>query len=317
MTIPKRLIIETDVYSDVDDIGALAVAHHYADAGVAELISIGVNTPSRYGYRAVRVVNDYFGREVPIGIRRPLDESVFETDYARFLWEAYGTGVDDSEPDDAVAVHRRALDASPDRSVTVVSIGFFDNLERLIDSSGDDASPLSGLELIRAKVERLVVMGGHFPAGHEFNIEQSPRSASRTLARWPTPVDFLGWEVGLPVITGRALSMRGDDDVVGAAYRRYSGAGNGRESWDPLTIRLAVLGAAPDLQYSPPGTVRIDENGGTSFQPSPDGAHRYVRLAAPPEAAASALDAVLERTPQWREKAVSNRLDLGRESVDI
>jgi inosine-uridine nucleoside N-ribohydrolase len=295
VTPPTRLIIETDIHSDVDDIGALALAHRYADDGLAELLSIGVNTTSRYGYRAIRVVNAQFARDVPIGIRHPLDDSVFDQDYARFLWESYGAGLDDSEPDDAVSVHRRALAGAPDHSVTVVSIGFFDNLERLIESAPDDASALSGRELVAAKVDRLVVMGGRFPSGHEFNIEQSPHSASRTLAAWPTAVDFLGWEVGLPVITGRALSARPLPDVVGAAYRQFSGAGNGRESWDPLTVRLAVLGDAGMFRYSVPGAVGIDETGGTSFEPGRDGMHRYVQLGTLPEAAAEEIDAVLER----------------------
>lgn len=294
---PKRLIIETDVYSDVDDIGALAVAHHYADDGLAELLSIGVNTPSTHGTGAVRVVNGYFGRHVPVGALFPRDESVFDQDYAKFLCETYAAPADLAPPEDAVTVHRRALAGAPDASVTVLSIGFLHNLGRLLKSAPDDDSPLTGSALVERKVEHLVVMGGEFPSGLEFNLSQFPQNARSTVADWPTPIDFLGWEVGASVITGRKISTRGAEDVIGSAYRHFSGAGGGRESCDLLTVEVAVEGLGSHYRYSPPGRVQIDESGVTSFHLDPAGSHRYVMLAAGVDQIAAHIDSILEREP--------------------
>ena len=299
----RRLLIETDIFSDVDDVGALAVAHHYVDTGRAVLIGVGVNTPSRWGHQAARVLNEYFGHDVPVGALLPLNDEVFERDYARHLAERYGSAGTRAPADDAVAVHRRALAAAPDRSVTVVSLGFFGNLGRLLTSGPDGESSLPGTNLVARKVERLVVMGGRFPGGHEFNIAEYPDEARTTIAGWPTEITFLGWEIGEPVITGRALSQRGEQDVVGTAYRRYSGAGGGRQSWDLLTVQLATEGPGAFFTLSAPGRVEIDPTGRSEFRPDPAGRHRYVCGAAAPDVLAAHLDAILERTPSVRATA--------------
>jgi len=55
---PKPVIIDTDIFSDVDDIGALAVANAFHNCGKADLQAVIINTPSKYGSLAasVRVV---------------------------------------------------------------------------------------------------------------------------------------------------------------------------------------------------------------------------------------------------------------------
>ncbi|GAA1121366.1 nucleoside hydrolase [Kribbella jejuensis] len=290
-----RLVIETDLYSDVDDVGALAVAHHYADLGRAEILSIGVNTPSRYGYQAARVVNDWYGRDVPVGVLEPLDDSVFEQDYAKYLAERYGRTQD--PPESAVVTHRRALAGAPDRSVTVVSLGFFGNLQGLLESLPDDISPLTGRQLVEAKVGKLVAMAGTFPQGREFNIVEEPDSARAVVAGWPTPIEFLGWEAGAEVITGKAISTR-TGDVIGDAYRHYSGPGVGRASWDLLTVHLALEGADRYYELSEPGRLRIDPTGWSTFDPDPSGQHRYVSRTAPH--LATELNRILEAPPLSR-----------------
>lgn len=306
-----RLIIETDIFSDVDDVGALALAHHYADLGRAELLAIGVNTPSRYGHRAVRVINEYFGRNVAVGAMHPMDESVFDQDYARYLSEHYGGPATELPVDDAVTVHREALSSAPDGSVTVVSLGFLHNLHRLLTSGPDHASPSPGAELVSAKVSRLVIMGGLFPAGHEMNISTFPENARDTIARWPTPVQFVGWEVGAPVITGKLLSTRPQDDVIATAYRRYSGAGAGRESWDLITMMLAIEGPGSHLRMSEPGRVDVDGSGATSFVPDPGARHQYATLRSAPDALAAYLDTILELPPANRRQAERTELSAG------
>lgn len=305
------LIIETDIFSDVDDVGALALAHHYADLGRAELLAVGVNTPSRYGHRAVRVVNDYFGRSVPVGAMYPMDDSVFDRDYAKYLSDHYGGPATEQAPDDAVAVHRRALSSAPDGSVTVVSLGFLHNLHRLLASGPDGASPSPGADLVSAKVNRLVVMGGRFPGGQEMNIATFPGNARETISGWPTPVQFVGWEVGAPVVTGRLLSTRGADDVIATAYRRYSGAGAGRESWDLIAVLLATEGPGEHLLLSEPGRVDVDDSGATRFVPDPGGRHTYAMLRSAPGTLAGHLDAILELAPARRPRGAQPELAQG------
>ncbi|MET3566908.1 inosine-uridine nucleoside N-ribohydrolase [Leifsonia sp. 563] len=295
-----RLIIETDLFSDVDDVGALAIAHALADDGRCEILTVGVNTPSIYGVPAARGVNGFFGRPgIPVG-RFPLqDESVSEPDYARFITENYVVPrAQDAEL--AVTVHRRALAEAAAASVTVVSIGFFGNLRDLIESPPDDISDLDGRSLVAGAVTRLIVMGGRFPEGHEFNIAHDPVAAAFVLSRWPTPVEFVGWETGFEVVTGRGLSRDSEHNLVGAAYRRFSGEGSGRASWDLIAMHYAVV-SDPDLYVlSPRGRLTVGQNGWTRFVTDDLGPHRHISLAAEPARVGDALDALLERSTRAR-----------------
>lgn len=74
----KPIVIDTDVYSDVDDIGALAVANVLHNYGLADLRGVAVNTHSEYGALAVSVINTYFGNgDIPVAALRPLTKEVF------------------------------------------------------------------------------------------------------------------------------------------------------------------------------------------------------------------------------------------------
>jgi len=53
--IPKPIIIDTDIFSDVDDIGAIAVANTLHNCGVVDLRAVIINTPSEYGALAASV----------------------------------------------------------------------------------------------------------------------------------------------------------------------------------------------------------------------------------------------------------------------
>ena len=52
---PKPIIIDTDIFSDVDDIGALAVANTLHNCGTVDLKAVIINTDSEYGSLAASV----------------------------------------------------------------------------------------------------------------------------------------------------------------------------------------------------------------------------------------------------------------------
>jgi hypothetical protein len=68
-----------------------------------------------------------------------------------------------SQVPDAVSVYRRALSAAPPRSVSISSVGLLTNLEGLLKSRPDGISPLSGVDLVAAKVSLVAVMAGKYP----------------------------------------------------------------------------------------------------------------------------------------------------------
>lgn len=55
----KAIIVDTDIFSDVDDVGALAVANALHNCGYADLRAVMINTGSRYGALAASVRYDH------------------------------------------------------------------------------------------------------------------------------------------------------------------------------------------------------------------------------------------------------------------
>lgn len=294
-----RVVIDTDIQDDVDDVGALAVAHGLVTAGEAELIGIAVNTTSRWGAGAAAAVNTWYGRpEIPIGVRRPLDDGV-STDparsYADVLAQQFPHPVGDgSDLPDAVALYRRLLAGAGEHSVTIVSIGFLTNLADLLSSRPDAFSDLSGTDLVAAKVDRLVVMGGTFPSGREFNFVGDVAATRAVIDGWPTPQVYLGFEAADTVMSGAGLTATAPEtSPVRKAYEIHSGPGNPRNSWDPATVLYAVRGGGDLYRESEPGQLSVADDGSNIFTPHPDGRCRHLFRTASDESVAAALDALL------------------------
>ncbi|KAK7947937.1 inosine/uridine-preferring nucleoside hydrolase [Apiospora aurea] len=269
----RNLIIDTDIFSDVDDAGALLLA---ATSPKANLLAVNINVGSTYSALAASAILAHYGKgDVPIGIVRPLANSSFFDTYAYELGEyaskvAYHFGSTSSNTSsshqpllpwppsnaekaaDPVSLYRSTLSAAADSSVTIASIGFFENLSCLLNSTADSISPFNGIELIRRKVERLVVMGGMYPAGREFNFfGDDPAFAAHVVNTWRglTPMVFSGGDLGGDVFSGTGLmrdeSLAGKDPVR-EAYLWYT-YGAARPSWDPLTVLFAMEGGLGDL----------------------------------------------------------------------
>lgn len=285
-----KLVVETDFHSDVDDVGALALAHRLADRGMAELLAVTVNTPSVWGPAAVRAVNESYGRPgIPVGAVLPGDDSVFELDYARAVVERFGSL---GEPEPAVAVLRRSLASADDGAVTLVSIGFFGNLCALLASGPDGASPLNGLELVKRKIGRTVVMGGTYPTGREFNFAADPGLTREFLARWPVSLEFVGWETGNSVLTG-GTEVLNPANPAGYAYELYCGPGVKRESWDLIAVHAAVAPESGYYAWSRPGHARVEADGSNRWHDDPTARHRVITVAIPEHELASTIDGLL------------------------
>ena len=66
-----NLLIDTDMSIDVDDVGALCIAHALADLGEARILAVIHNTASPTAVGAISVINEYYARgDIPIGAYR-------------------------------------------------------------------------------------------------------------------------------------------------------------------------------------------------------------------------------------------------------
>merc|ERR1711924_301722 len=175
--VPQKLIIDTDIGGggcmDVDDVAAVALGHALMDTGEAELLAVVVDTIPAKCPGVVSVLNHYYGRDdIPIGSYKGTDLQQTNTaSYVDDLVDNWDSPIkNSSQVPDSVEVYRKVLAASPDNSVAISSIGMMSNLKALLQSKGDQHSPLDGPELVAQKVKLLAAMAGLYPKGFECNM---------------------------------------------------------------------------------------------------------------------------------------------------
>lgn len=277
----NRVILDTDISSDVDDAGAVAVLHALANQGHVQILAMMASSGDPWSGPCLDALNTSFGRpEIPIGVIKN-NAVTHVSKYTKYLAEHYpNTNSKSLEKPSALDVYRKVLASQPSSSVTVVSVGYLSNLSRLLESGPDQYSPLDGKNLVTEKVKRLICMGGEFPQGREWNIYQDAEAAANVVSHWPTPIIFCGFEIGDKIMTGQILQTAAEGHPLREAYRLYNNLKN-RQSWDQATILLAgnLLDATtPDkyLDISDPGKVHIDQNGNNTWEATLNGKHHFI-----------------------------------------
>jgi len=260
---PLRLILDTDINSDCDDVAALAVLHALRQRGEVDLIGVICSVPVPWTALCVAAVNEAYGQaDLPVALVQVPDFAENER-YAPYRahcarareWHggplynevvggAWQAAHPDWAPGEAVDLYRELLAAAPDNSVVICAIGTLSALAQLLDSGPDARSPLSGEALVAAKVRRLVSMAeSAFPEGQDcFNWAMDKPAAARVINDWPTPLTVSDW--GREVFTGRRfLAAAPEAHPVARALRIWFGDMEPqRPSWDQLAVLYAVRG---------------------------------------------------------------------------
>lgn len=291
----KKIIFDTDLGGDCDDVGAAAVLCNLAKNGEARILCATYCIGNPWGGWFLKYELGFFGYpDVPVGVLK--DEGfMWEPNYAKYS-RPYVERMHIATPemDDAVRVLRRTLaDNGGVRDITLVAVGPLRNIANLLASEADDISPLSGRELIAENVSEFVTMLGNFTSGEavEWNVLMDIPSARRCIAEMPVPVVFSPWEIGAHIITGQRLDEVPEDHPVRAAYTLHAdGKHHTRMSWDPITVLCAVRDDSP-LYRREPLHVTVNERGVTL----PEDGCDMVRLVqcAPDEEIVDALDALM------------------------
>ncbi|MFC1713133.1 nucleoside hydrolase, partial [Candidatus Poribacteria bacterium] len=192
---------------------------------------------------------------------------------------------------------RKILSKQADRSVVVCAIGPLNNLSNLLKTDGDEYSPLNGLELVKAKVKRLAVMGGVFPEGLSWNLQQDGPAARKVIDEWPSPVIFSGREIGLMVKTGNRLyTETPESNPVRRAYELWTG-GTDRPSWDQTTVLCAVRGTSDYWTASPRGRCVVRPDGYSKWQDDVNGKHLYLIQKMPVQQLAKEIEDMMLQSP--------------------
>ena len=296
---PVKLIFDTDMGNDVDDALALGVIHALQSRGECELLAVTVTKDETLAAPYIDAVNTFYGRpDIPIGVVK--DGPTKKPSKYLFVANEEVDGkqkyphdlLKGEDAPDATMLLRRILAEQPDNSVVIAQVGFSTNLARLLESEGDDYSPMDGMELAKRKVKFISIMAGAFKPFNdrphdEYNVVKDIPAAQKLANDWPTPIIVSGFEIGIETALYQD-SLKYDynyekDHILDVSYRHYHGQYTDQPSWDLTSVLYAVR---PDRGYfslSPKGIVSFDDKGLTLFEESGEGVHQYL-IASPGQA---------------------------------
>ena len=254
---PVSVIFDTDIAPDYDDVGAMALLHAFEDMGEAKILATISCNAFETTAPTLSVLNTYFNRpEIPIGItKNKLPNKDCSQQWAQAIVAKYPHELkSNDEAINAVKLYRKILSSQPDKSVTIVSVGFFTNLAGLLNSGPDDYSKLDGMSLVKKKVKHLVSMAAKIDkdgkSGYEFNVMIDAAASQKVFKHWPTPMIVSGFEIGEKILTGIRL-IHNDaihDSPVKDAFEialTKDKNSKGRNSWDETAVLIAVRGLDP------------------------------------------------------------------------
>jgi hypothetical protein len=303
------IIFDTDMDTDVDDAGALAILLSYVKQGKADLLGVIADGPDRYAPAACEALCRHYGVTCPIG-------TVYEADFAetdrfakyiaqhryltperQYTHMLAGTiGKRDCDYPAAAATYRSLLAGAPDHSVTIVCVGLLTALDALLRSAPDEISPFSGIELVKRKVVRLVSMtNATYPAvvANNFNYDMDPLGSEAVVAAMPVPIHAS--PDGSAVITGATLSDRlPASHPLRLSYEMYNeGERRGRSSWDLIAVLYALEEGSPLFVANARGRLHYEADTLHTYWAAGDRDDREVRLAVPHEEMAAILEELL------------------------
>ena len=256
-THPKKIIFETDMSTDVDDVGALATLHALADSGEAEILAISFNEVHPRAVDAICAINTWYNRgDIPIGIYKGDLADPDESSYLDYLAN-FPHDLPTVPTPSSLELYLQVLREQPDNSVTIISVGFLNNLYDLLKTDPD---------LISQKVTELVVMAlliddPYNTVRHDL-IDQS----EYVIHNWPTSLVISHY--GESVQTGvRLAETSAENPVREAYYRRFNKQYKGRSSWDQLSVLYGVRGLSNYFTEITDGKGRLSNGYEWEMQP--------------------------------------------------
>jgi inosine-uridine nucleoside N-ribohydrolase len=302
---PTPVIFDSDMGPDYDDVGAITLLHAFADSGKINILATIASTKYDGVAGVFSVLNTYFNRpDLPIAVPKGEALTLRDTQHwSDSLLANYPHAIKQNvETPDAVALYRKLLAQQKERGVTIISVGFFTNLANLLKSGPDKYSKLSGKELVRQKVARLVSMAGRFPSGKEFNVDRDPAASQAVFSDWPTPILLSGFEIGMKIKTGLPLIQNNRiqnspvQDVFRIAIPLAKEDSAGRMSWDETAVLVAAKGH--DTWYTTEkGKMTVAADGSNGWVSSGAGTHAYLVEKTPPKEVEDVINHLMQHQP--------------------
>ncbi len=302
-----KIIFDTDIGGDADDLGALAMLHTFVKRGDCEILAVMSWTLEENAVSAIDAVNRYYLHpNIPIGTRKG---QTFKDDsnYNKVIADNFAYKLTYSNVPDATDLYRKILSSAKDTSITIVTVGPLANIENLIKSGPDKYSPLNGSELITQKVKEFVIMGGQFPKGkNEWNFDgDMPGVTKYVLENLKVPITFTGFELGSQIKTGEIFNNIDHETPLYKGFLYYSenapwmkadfkGKILPNSTFDQTAVLYAVKGGVGTYwDKIEGGYCEADETGGNKWVKSKNSNQSYLKLKESPEVMATLIEVLM------------------------
>lgn len=274
---PMGVVFDSDLGNRLDTALALSVLYGLDGKNECRVAALSVSKPNlKAAGMAEAFARFYSGtgpfvRRLPVGMAErgpsPEDTPILAGNYTHDVRSMTDTA-------DVAALIRNAYTAYHDQNCAMIVAGPLNNLAAALslpDTRG----------WAERKVKKLVIAAGNFGDGApDSRIASDVTSARKVLTEWPSPIVFVGAELrnaaAYPASSLASDFTWSDTHPLAAAFKTGSPADV------PLGDVLAILAAVREqdaaLKLSEPGTVRIANDGATTFVASPDGRHRLLRF---------------------------------------
>ncbi len=267
----RHFLLSTDWWTDCDDAVALRIllrAHKEKRIKIDAIIinaCMEYSVPSLEGFMNLEGVFD-----IPIGIDKNANDFGGNPPYQERLSAFSQKYKTNDDADDAVVLYKTTLENS-ESPVEIIEIGYLQAISNFLESK-------NGVYLVKEKVSKFWVMAGKWDEknGRENNFCRNKRSidgAVKFCKLCPVPITFLGFEIGVDVITGDELDK---NDFLYMALKDH-GSENGRSSWDPMLVTMAIIGNEEKAGYKTiKGNASVDDDGCCDFEENQNGNHMFV-----------------------------------------
>jgi len=302
-----KIIFDTDLGGDADDLGALVMLNNFIDKGECRVLGVMCWTTEQYAVSAIDAVNRFYKHPgIPIGIRKG-DAYFTDWNYSKPIADSFYHTITNTNARDATSLYRQLLAKADDKSVVIVTVGPLMNIQELIKSGADAYSSLTGKELIEKKVKEFVMMGGQYPEGiKEWNFYGNmPGVTQFVLHNITVPVTFSGYEIGVTIKTGEVFNSIDHHSPLYVGFMhfsqnapwmkaQYKGSIYNNATYDQTAVLYAVRkGVGVYWDKIEGGYCEPNETGGNKWVKGAVTNHSYLKLKMSPEKIGLVIESIM------------------------
>lgn len=297
------VLYSDDCAGDVDCAVSASTINKLADTGVINLVAMTADSANDQAAPSLFIFERYYNRaSLNIGAYQgsiSCSNSCSNSSWTAGLVTQYNAGDTRANYEDCTTTWRRAVAGNP--GIVLIMSGYAPCVTAFLASGADSVSPLTGQQLAKANVAKLVILGGVNPSGSEFNFQSTPQEWHDLFILWTSqngypPIWMVDFNDGN--ITNAGPSHFTVDTINPMLYAYdIAGFGTTRPVWDSLTILLGAyglsLGSTTMFADAGNGTQSVDATtGANSWSTGTASGQHYVTNVASAAFFAGLLDGV-------------------------